>query len=92
MALGAGRGQVRAQVLREGLTLSVAGLCCGVLGCLGLARGVGAPAGLFHGVDVTDPLTLGVVALLLLGVAAGACLAPARRATRVDPAIALRGD
>ena len=89
MALGAGRGQVLREVLREGLTLAVAGLVFGVLGTLVLARTVVALSSLLHGVTATDPLTLAVVVLLLLAVAAVACWAPARKATSVDPTVAL---
>ena len=92
MALGAGRGQVLREVLREGLTLAVAGLVFGVLGTLVLARTVVALSSLLHGVTATDPLTLAAVVLLLLAVAAVACWAPARKATSVDPTVALRGE
>jgi predicted permease len=92
MALGAGRGQVLGEVLREGLALAVAGLALGILGSVVLGRTMTALSSLLHGVTATDPLTLAAVLLLLLGVAAIACWAPARKATSVDPTVALRGE
>jgi ABC-type antimicrobial peptide transport system permease subunit len=92
MALGAGRGQVLREVLREGLALAVAGLAFGVFGSVLLARTITALSSLLHGVTATDPLTLAAVLLLLLAVAVVACWAPARKATSVDPTVALRGE
>jgi putative ABC transport system permease protein len=92
MALGAGRGQVLGEVLREGLGLAVAGLAFGLLGAVVLARTITGLSSLLHGVTATDPLTMAAVGLLLLGVAVLACWAPARRATGVDPTVALRGE
>ena len=92
MALGAGRGQVLGEVLREGLALAGAGLAVGVLGSVVLARTITALSSLLHGVTATDPLTLATVLLLLLAVAVVACWAPARKATGVDPTVALRGE
>jgi ABC-type antimicrobial peptide transport system permease subunit len=92
MALGAGRGQVLREVLREGLALAVAGLALGILGSVVLGRTIAALSSLLHGVTVTDPLTLTAVVLLLLGVTTIACWAPARKATGVDPTVALRGE
>jgi putative ABC transport system permease protein len=92
MALGAGRGQVLGEVLREGLGLAVAGLAFGLLGAVVLARTITALSSLLHGVTAADPVTLAAVMLLLLGVAVLACWAPARRATGVDPTVALRGE
>jgi len=92
MALGAGRGQVLGEVLREGLALAVAGLALGILGSVVLARTITALSSLLHGVTATDPLTLAAVLLLLLGVAVVACWAPARKATSVDPTVALRSE
>lgn len=87
MALGADRGAVRWLFLRQGMTTVVLGLAVGVLAALALARTL---TGLLFDVSATDPVTyLGVAALLAL-VAAAACLIPAARATRVEPATVLR--
>jgi predicted permease len=92
MALGAGHRQVLGDVLREGLLLAGMGLAIGVLGSIALARTITALSSLLHGVTATDPPTLAAVALLLLGVAVAACWSPARKATGVDPTVALRGE
>ena len=87
MALGAGRREVLGLVVRQGLVLAAAGVALGLLAATGATRLL---SGLLFGVSPTDPLTYGVVALLLTLVALLACLVPARRATRVDPMTALR--
>lgn len=74
-------------VMRRGLTLAVAGIAIGVAGALAMGR---AMAGLLYGVTGADPLTFVGVALLLGAAVMLACYIPARRATRVDPMIALR--
>jgi ABC-type antimicrobial peptide transport system permease subunit len=74
-------------ILRQGAKLAVLGLGIGVVFALLLTR---LMADLLYGVSATDPLTFGVVAISLLGVAVAACYIPARRATRVDPMVALR--
>lgn len=89
MALGAARGDVLRLVLGQGLRLSLTGVAVGLVLSLGLSRLLGS---LLYGVSVDDPWTFGGVALLLTGVALGASWLPARRATRVDPIIALRAD
>jgi putative ABC transport system permease protein len=89
VALGARRGQVLGLVLREGMTLAVAGTAAGLLGALALSRLL---SGVLYGISATDPLTLAAMSALLVLVALGACLLPARRATRVDPAVCLRVD
>ncbi|AFE09299.1 ABC transporter permease [Corallococcus coralloides DSM 2259] len=89
MALGAARGDVLRLVLAQGLRLSLTGVAVGLCLSLGLARLLGS---LLYGVSADDPWTFGGVALLLTGVALGASWLPARRATRVDPIIALRAD
>jgi putative ABC transport system permease protein len=87
LALGAQRSNILGIVFRQGLQLAVAGAAIGLAGALLVSRLL---AGLLYGVRPTDPLTFASVALLLLGVALLACYIPARRALRVDPAIALR--
>ncbi len=87
MALGASRGAVMAMVLRQGLTLVGIGL---VLGIAAAAVGGRVLSAYLYQTTPRDPLIVGVVAVTFLGAAALACLAPARRATTVDPLIALR--
>jgi predicted permease len=88
MALGALPGSVRAMVLRQGMRLVGIGLAVGLAGALILTR---LWATLLYEVSPTDPPTFFVAALMLLVVAAAACFVPARRATSVDPMVALRG-
>jgi putative ABC transport system permease protein len=87
MALGADRREILAAVLREGLAAVGAGLVAGAAAALLLAHVV---ARLLFGVPPTDLATYLAVALLLVAVAALACLLPARRATAVQPSLALR--
>jgi putative ABC transport system permease protein len=89
MALGASAGGVLRLVLRQGLTLVLAGLALGVAGAFALTRMMST---LLFAVEPTDPLTWVVVALALTTVAALACFAPARRATLIDPLTALRSE
>jgi putative ABC transport system permease protein len=87
MALGAGRGDVLRLILRQGLTLAVAGVVIG-LGCtLAVSQVL---THLVGSVQPRDPLTLIAVSALLMGVALAASYIPASRATRVDPVTALR--
>jgi putative ABC transport system permease protein len=87
MALGAQQRDVLRLILRQGMALVVVGLACGLVAALALG---GVLAGLLLGVGGSDPLVfVGVVALLAL-TALIACLIPARRATKVDPMVALR--
>jgi putative ABC transport system permease protein len=87
MALGAQTRDVLRLVLQQGLTLTLAGVGCGVLASLALTRWLQK---LLFNVTPTDPLTFASVALLLTLIALLACWLPARRATKVDPLIALR--
>jgi len=86
MALGAAQGDVLRMVLRQGIVIVTAGSLIG----LGLAFAAGRAANSFLMVSGADPLTFAVVPILLAAVALWACYIPARRATKVDPMVALR--
>jgi predicted permease len=87
VALGAASGDVLKMMLSQGLRTIFVGVVIGIAGSLALTRTVES---LLFGVTATDPLTFGGVTLLLVAVALLACFIPARRATKVDPMIALR--
>jgi putative ABC transport system permease protein len=87
MALGATRADVLALVLKQGVGLIALGLVIGLAGALAVTRSLST---LLFGVRATDPYTFGAVAALLLGVGLLASYLPARRATKVDPMVALR--
>jgi putative ABC transport system permease protein len=89
LALGAQGSEVRRLVLRDACLLAVLGIVIGVLASLQLTAVLSS---LLFGLEPTDPITLGGVALLLLAVALGSSYLPAWRASRVDPLIALRAD
>jgi putative ABC transport system permease protein len=87
MAVGAQAGEIFRMILGEGLKLSLTGLMLGLFGALWLGQ---AGSSLLFGVTPTDPLTFIVVSLLVVGVAVAACCFPARRATKIEPIVALR--
>jgi putative ABC transport system permease protein len=87
VALGAGSGEVLWMILSQGLRTIFIGVAIGIAGSLALTRTVES---LLFGVTATDPLTFCGVTLLLVGAALLACFVPARRATKVDPMVALR--
>jgi putative ABC transport system permease protein len=87
MALGAERADVLRLVVRQGMTMTFIGLALGLLAAFFMSRVL---VGLLYGVSAKDPLTFAGVSIVLLVVALLACLIPARRATRVDPIVALR--
>ena len=89
VALGADPGAVRRLILGQGMRQAVSGVVLGIVGSLALTR---ALSSLLFGVSPTDPATFAVAAAALLSVAAMACYVPARRATTIDPTVALRAD
>ena len=87
IALGAQRSNVLGMVAKLGLKLTLIGVVIGMALALGLTRLI---AKLLFGVSATDPITFAAVAMVLAAVALLACHIPARRATKVDPMVALR--
>jgi predicted permease len=89
MALGAQLSDVQKLILKQGMLLAAIGSACGLVIAFGGARMMRS---LLYGVSTSDPVTFTCVALLLLGIALLACWIPARRASRVEPMIALRAE
>jgi ABC-type antimicrobial peptide transport system permease subunit len=87
IAIGANQRNVAGMVLRQGLTLAIAGAAVGVVAALVLSR---LMASQLFGVQPSDPLTMAAALLLMMTVAAAAAYVPARRAARIDPIVALR--
>jgi putative ABC transport system permease protein len=87
MALGAGMVNVLRQILGEVMQWVLGGIGVGLIGALALTRVLSQ---FLYGVQAIDVLTFGGVAALMIGIALAACIGPARRATRIDPLVALR--
>jgi len=87
MALGARSRDVLAQVMREGVVLTVTGLAIGIAGAVASTRLLST---MLYDVSPRDPVTFPLVSAVLVGVALAACYGPARRATSVAPTLALR--
>ncbi|HMD33659.1 MAG TPA: FtsX-like permease family protein, partial [Vicinamibacterales bacterium] len=88
-ALGADRGSILSLVIKEGLRTAGIGVAIGIAAAFGLTRFLQS---MLFGVTLHDPAIFGAVCVLLLAVAAAACYVPARRATTVDPMVALRAE
>jgi putative ABC transport system permease protein len=89
MALGAKRNAVLSMVVKQGTVLASIGVLIGALGAIALTRFV---TSLLAGIKTANPFVYAIVALLLLAVASLASYLPARRASKVDPLVALRHD
>jgi putative ABC transport system permease protein len=89
MALGAQHREVQMLMLKQGMLLTLIGTVIGIAGALALTR---LMSSLLFGVKPTDPVTFTVIGLFLMLVALIACYLSARRATRIDPMIALRAE
>jgi putative ABC transport system permease protein len=89
MALGAHRGDVLKLVMGRGVRLTLSGVAIGLCGALALTHWISS---LLFGVSASDPVTFAIISLVLTGVALLACYIPARRASRVDPVVALGYD
>ncbi len=89
LALGAQAADVRRLVVGQGMAMVLVGVVTGLAAALAIMR---MTESLLFGVSAADPLTYTAVAALLVGVAALAAYIPARRATRIDPVVALRSE
>jgi putative ABC transport system permease protein len=89
VALGAQPNNVLLMILREGMKLALAGIALGILGAVWLTQGIKS---LLYQVEPNDPFTFAFVGAILVSAAVAACYVPARRATQVDPIVALRYD
>ncbi len=87
MALGAGQRNIMGLVLRKGMRWTLPGVAIGLLATFAMTRLIKS---LLFGINPTDPVTFAAVSIVLIGVALAACYFPARRATKVDPLVALR--
>ena len=87
MALGAQVSDVRRMFLRQGLSLTLAGIALGIAASIGVTR---VMAAMLFGVSATDPMTYAAVSAVLASIALVATYLPALRAARVDPVVALR--
>jgi putative ABC transport system permease protein len=93
MALGASQSDVLKMIIKQGMTLSVIGIVLGLVGAYVLTKYLESwmqLSKMLYGIKPSDPMTYGVIAVLLTVVALIACYIPARRATKVDPMMALR--
>jgi ABC-type antimicrobial peptide transport system permease subunit len=87
MALGARVPSILGLILREGMALALAGVALGLASAIVLSRLL---TRFLYGITANDPVTYGLAAVLVAGVALTACATPAWRASRVDPMVALR--
>ena len=95
MALGAQRSTVMKMIVRQGMVLALIGVVLGLIGAYVLTKYLESwvkLSDMLFGVKVSDPFTYGLIAVLLSVVALIACYIPARRATKVDPLVALRNE